>query len=274
MYRYTVKENDFVVTCDGTLGEIFQLKNLTEKGIISSSLLRITLNPELIDYDFFYYFFKQKMKKPLITSANNSVLKHLPGLCFIRDFEIDIPDLSTQKKIADVFSCIDDKIALNNKTNNELESMAKTVYDYWFTQFDFPDANGKPYKASGGKMEYNQVLKREIPAGWEVGKLGDIAIFSSKTTTTNKIENYITTDNILPNKQGVIEAEYIPTYGSVLVYERNDILIANIRPYFKKNWLANKSGMCSNDVLCIKSRQKILVFFYTDFYGGMIFLTM
>ncbi|MCQ2588568.1 MAG: restriction endonuclease subunit S, partial [Treponema sp.] len=53
------------------------------------------------------------------------------------------------------------------------ENMAKTVYDYWFTQFDFPDANGTPYKSSGGKMEYNQVLKREIPAGWEVGKLGD-----------------------------------------------------------------------------------------------------
>lgn len=175
MYRYAVKENDFVVTCDGTLGEIFQLKNLTEKGIISSSLLRITLNPELIDYDFFYYFFKQKMKKALITSANNSVLKHLPGLGFIRDFEIDIPDLPTQKKIADVLSCIDDKIALNNKTNTELENMAKTIYDYWFTQFDFPDKNGHPYKTSGGQMVYNEILKREIPAGWEVRTIESIS---------------------------------------------------------------------------------------------------
>ena len=175
MYRYAVKENDFVVTCDGTLGEIFQLKNLTEKGIISSSLLRITLNNDLIDYDFFYYFFKQKMKKALITSANNSVLKHLPGLGFIRNFEIEIPDLPTQKKIANVLSCIDDKIVLNNKTNTELENMAKTIYDYWFTQFDFPDKNGHPYKTSGGQMVYNETLKREIPAGWEVGKLSEIA---------------------------------------------------------------------------------------------------
>lgn len=191
MYRYAVKENDFVVTCDGTLGEIFQLKNLTEKGIISSSLLRITLNPKLIDYDFFYYFFKEKMKKALITSANNSVLKHLPGLSFIRDFEIDIPDLPTQKKIADVLSCIDEKIALNNKTNTELENMAKTIYDYWFTQFDFPNKNGHPYKTSGDQMVYNETLKRDIPAGWEVGKLSDIAeIFNGSTPSTKEDDNY------------------------------------------------------------------------------------
>ncbi|HFM2669216.1 TPA: hypothetical protein ACG6YX_004787, partial [Escherichia coli] len=64
------------------------------------------------------------------------------------------------------------KIALNNRINTELEAMAKTLYDYWFVQFDFPDANGKPYKTSGGKMEYNATLKREIPAGWNDSILG------------------------------------------------------------------------------------------------------
>ena len=60
------------------------------------------------------------------------------------------------------------KIELNNKINAELEAMAKLIYDYWFVQFDFPDENGKPYKSSGGKMVYNEELKREIPEGWEV----------------------------------------------------------------------------------------------------------
>jgi len=81
----------------------------------------------------------------------------------------------TQKKIAKVLSDLDAKIEINNCINAELEAMAKTLYDYWFVQFDFPDANGKPYKTSGGKMIWNDELKREIPEGWEVGELTDIA---------------------------------------------------------------------------------------------------
>ena len=86
----------------------------------------------------------------------------------ILDFPIPNFPLSTQKSIAKVLSDLDAKIELNNKINRKLEAMAKTLYDYWFVQFDFPDANGKPYKSSGGKMVYNAELKREIPEGWEV----------------------------------------------------------------------------------------------------------
>ena len=106
-------------------------------------------------------------------------------------------DYDNQKKIADVLSCIDDKIALNNKTNTELENMAKTIYDYWFTQFDFPDNNGHPYKTSGGQMVYNELLKREIPAGWEVKKLSEVisseknAIVDGPFGTQLKIEEYV-----------------------------------------------------------------------------------
>ena len=86
---------------------------------------------------------------------------------------LPIPDKNTQQKIAKVLSDLDAKIELNNKINNELEAMAKTLYDYWFVQFDFPDANGKPYKTNGGKMVWNEELKREIPEGWEVGTLSN-----------------------------------------------------------------------------------------------------
>ena len=81
------------------------------------------------------------------------------------------------KKIGKLLSTIDQKIALNNQINEELEAMAKTLYDYWFVQFDFPDENGKPYKSSGGKMVYNDQLKREIPEGWGVDSLWNIATF-------------------------------------------------------------------------------------------------
>lgn len=84
---------------------------------------------------------------------------------------LPIPDISTQQKIASVLAALDSKIELNNRINAELEAMAKTLYDYWFVQFDFPDKNGKPYKTSGGKMVWNEELKREIPDGWEVKNL-------------------------------------------------------------------------------------------------------
>lgn len=177
MKRYEVSEGDFIVTCDGTLGRIYQLRNIVEKGIISSSLLRITLNKELVDEDFFLYHWSSNIKEPLIRSHDNSVLKHLPGVQAIREFEIILPELKEQQKIGHFLKNIDSKIELNNKINKELESMAKTLYDYWFVQFDFPDENGKPYKSSGGKMVYNQELKREIPDGWEVDSLWNIATY-------------------------------------------------------------------------------------------------
>ena len=90
---------------------------------------------------------------------------------------LPIPDISTQQKIASVLSALDSKIELNNRINSELEAIAKTIYDYWIVQFDFPDKNGKPYKTSGGKMVWNEELKREIPEGWEVKTLLDIATF-------------------------------------------------------------------------------------------------
>lgn len=93
----------------------------------------------------------------------------------ISDFMI--PDELAQQKIADILSVLDDKISLNNQINSQLEAMAKTLYDYWFVQFDFPDENGKPYKSSGGKMVYNDQLKREIPEGWGVESLWESADF-------------------------------------------------------------------------------------------------
>ncbi len=92
------------------------------------------------------------------------------------DINVTIPNLDTQKKIASVILSLDKKIELNNRINTELESMAKTLYDYWFVQFDFPDTNGKPYKSSGGKMVYNKDFKREIPEGWKIKSFGDYSM--------------------------------------------------------------------------------------------------
>ena len=186
MSRYAVKEGDFIVTCDGTLGEIFQLKNIKENGIISSSLLRITLNSNLVDDNYFYYLWKAIIRKQLITQGNNSVLKHLPGIEVIRKHEIELPDLKTQRKVGQILKLIDNKIKNNNAISSELESLAKTIYDYWFLQFDFPDENGNPYRSSGGKMVWNDELKREIPEGWKAVQIADILGQYPRTQTVNR----------------------------------------------------------------------------------------
>ena len=95
----------------------------------------------------------------------------------------------TQQKIAKILSDIDDKIEVLHQINDNLAELAKTIYDYWFVQFDFPDQNGKPYKTSGGKMVYNEVLKREIPEGWEVKKLKKYAFIKKGTLITEKQAN-------------------------------------------------------------------------------------
>jgi type I restriction enzyme S subunit len=119
--------------------------------------------------DFFDFVMKGSKGTKMPRGDKNQILDFL-----IPDFE-----LPTQKKIAKVLSDLDGKIELNNKINAELEAMAKTFYDYWFVQFDFPDANGKPYKSSGGKMVWNEELKREIPGSWEAKKLEDLGNFKN-----------------------------------------------------------------------------------------------
>jgi type I restriction enzyme S subunit len=101
-------------------------------------------------------------------------------------------DFDEQKQIAEILSSLDTKIGLNNRINAELEAMAKTLYDYWFVQFDFPDKNGKPYKASGGKMVWNEEMKREIPEGWEVKDLEQVEknIITGKTPSTLDRSNF------------------------------------------------------------------------------------
>lgn len=107
------------------------------------------------------------------------------------DVEVKLPDYSIQKQISSILSSLDKKIELNNKINQKLEAMAKMIYEYWFVQFDFPDANGKPYKSSGGKMIYNEELKREIPEGWGVKKFEDLAdIIGGSTPSKAEPNNF------------------------------------------------------------------------------------
>jgi type I restriction enzyme S subunit len=128
---------------------------------------------EQFDIDYIYYTLKLELKR-LQERSQGSQTKFLT-MPILTGISIRCIGLEWQQKISAILAMLDAKIDLNNRINTELETLAKTVYDYWFVQFDFPDAQGRPYKTSGGKMEWNEKLKREIPEGWGEGKLADIA---------------------------------------------------------------------------------------------------
>ena len=145
--------------------------------IVSTGFLTVDVRDKGIEPKFLYYTLTQKcITNYLQTIATNNVSSY-PSINpdDLGNLKFTIPnDKKVQQRIAEVLTTLDSKIELNNRINAELEAMAKTLYDYWFVQFDFPDKNGKPYKSSGGKMVWNEELKREIPWGWEVKDLGDI----------------------------------------------------------------------------------------------------
>lgn len=129
----------------------------------------IVLDKSISDVDYMYYYLKYHVKE-IEALGSGTTFKEISKTSFEK-YEISIPSLSVQKKISSVLSNIDRKISVNRQINRNLEELAKQIYDYWFVQFDFPNEEGKPYKSSGGKMVWNDVLKREIPDGWEVKKI-------------------------------------------------------------------------------------------------------
>jgi type I restriction enzyme S subunit len=207
----------------------------------------IAIDDSKADYEYVYYFLKTQYKE--LRNLSSGVRKNLNSND-IKNFEIRLPnEISTQNKIAKILASLDDKIELNNKINAELEAMAKLIYDYWFVQFDFPSDSlqnkGKPYKSSGGKMVYNQVLKREIPEGWTNGSLTDLGDIVGGSTPSTKDSNnfavngipWITPKDLSKNvgnkyitrgEQGVSEQGI--KSASLKVYPKNTVLMSSRAP--------------------------------------------
>ena len=164
------------------------------------SIVGFNADPNESSELFMHYVFTY-IRKSIQDSASGSIQDNI-NIDYLTGMKFKIPEKSYQDKIVAILSGLDKKIELNNQINAELEAMAKTLYDYWFVQFDFPDADGKPYKSSGGKMVYNKVLKREIPEGYEVKKLSEtLSIgsgysFNSKEYTTSGTYKIITIKNV------------------------------------------------------------------------------
>lgn len=161
-YSYP-KKGDILISAAGTIGKTVIFDG-EDSYFQDSNIVWIENDESKVTNQFLYYFLQTN---PFITT-NGSTIKRLYN-DNLRDTKIpNVPSIQQQNQITDILGALDKKIQINNQINQELEAMAKTLYDYWFVQFDFPDQNGNPYKSSGGKMIYNPELKREIPEGWGV----------------------------------------------------------------------------------------------------------
>ena len=226
---------------------------------------------ENIDERFLYYLsISPEFRKQAISLMEGTSGRKRVNENALKISDFLIPDFEEQKKIANILSAIDDKISLNNQINQELEAMAKTLYDYWFVQFDFPDQNGKPYKSSGGKMVYNPELKREIPEGWGVKQLGEICNptsgypFASNTyvqdgkfkiyTIKNVQDNGILpiTDNTLDTLPANLPEKCILGPGDMLMSLTGNV--GRVGIVFEDNALLNQR------VLKIESKYKAFIF--------------
>jgi type I restriction enzyme, S subunit len=176
--KANAKRGDIVITHRGTLGQVSYIPDNSkyERYVISQSQFRVRFKKEINSVYLTYLFHTAYGQKKLLSFKNHVGVPALAqATTNFKLLKLKIHEKEDQDNIAYVLFSLDSKIELNNRINAELEAMAKTIYDYWFIQFDFPDKNGKPYKSSGGKMVWNEELKREIPEEWKDSELKDIA---------------------------------------------------------------------------------------------------
>ncbi|MFK2358502.1 restriction endonuclease subunit S [Bacteroides fragilis] len=176
--EFLMSEGDIITPLtEQAIGLLGSTAIIPESGkyIQSQDVAKIICKEELLDKDFAFYLISSTLvKQQLSAAAQQTKIRHTsPDK--IRDCTVWIPELTEQKRIGKLLRSLDRKIELNRAINQNLEAMAKQLYDYWFVQFDFPNENGKPYKSSGGEMVWNEKLRREIPKGWSSMSIGDYA---------------------------------------------------------------------------------------------------
>lgn len=237
--QYLLKDNDLVVARTGnSTGRVYMYSSKDGQMVFAGFLIKYVFDKNKINPRYLKYYCQSELYRKQIKSFSGSTRGNMNAQDFLGVL-VYYPERKVQDKLVKLFDFITNKIELNNKINDELEAMAKTIYDYWFLQFEFPNEEGKPYKSSGGKMVWNEVLKREIPEGWEV----------------NKLEEYISIirgvnykrDDVLSNK----ETNYIPLIKSNNI-QNGQILFDDI--IFVPQKLVNKNQILSkNSVLMTMS---------------------
>ena len=195
------------------------------------------------DYRYVYYFLKQQSDN-LNKLANGGAQQNLNSL-IIKKYKIALPDLEVQRRIASILSTYDTLIENNTKRIRLLEKMAENLYKEWFVRFRFPGHE-------------NVEMEKGLPKGWKYCRLSKVSEYSNSKIPSEQVTFYVSTENMMKDFGGIDQNVLSrPSEGSATKVETGNILISNIRPYFKKIWFADKEAACSNDVLNIKAKDGI-----------------
>ena len=179
---------------------VWKVDNYDENKISSTEFLPLVVNENVVDFQYCYYLLISDRITNYLCGQNTNTSgshKRIDPNNFL-DIEITLPKMSIQKQIGKTLSALDRKIEINKWINDNLEAMAKQLYDYWFVQFDFPNEKGKPYKSSGGAMAYNERLKREIPVGWQCCCVNNLCEINKKAISKGEYHHieYLDTGSI------------------------------------------------------------------------------
>jgi len=201
--RYILEDKDLImshINSRAFLGRtVLYRKKGNEQIIHGMNVLRIKTNEQFLDPVFASYLFKTSHFKKAIDSIRKDAINQSSINIFdICNIQISLPSITEQRKISHALQLIDKKIETNHLINDNLEAMAKQLYDYWFVQFDFPNEEGKPYKSSGGAMAYNERLKREIPVGWQCCSVNNLCEINKKAISKSEYHHieYLDTGSI------------------------------------------------------------------------------
>lgn len=285
--KKTIQNEDILFSEIRPKNRRFALVNVEnpEDYVVSTKLMVLRNKNKSVDNRYFYYYLTNEHMLSILQDRAENRIGSFPQITFdlLSEYKIRVPLLPTQQRIANILKVLDDKIELNNKINAELEAMAKTLYDYWFVQFDFPDVNSKLYRSSGGKMVYNEKLKREIPEGWEVNfldsyiskiidyrgrtpkKLGkdwsnnpdDIIALSAKHVKNGKLVNL--------HEANKVDAELYDIWMAERL-EEGDILMTSEAPCGEFFYLIGKKDFClSQRLFAIRANDEKLKSSYLYF---------
>jgi type I restriction enzyme S subunit len=190
-FRAHPEPNDIIFVNKGTPGRVCLVPEPVPF-CFAQDMVGFRCNPSKIDYQYLFAVLRSSYIQKTIENFHvGLVIPHFKK----GDLDnLKIPRMGTREQelaVGELYLALSKKIELNNRINAELEAMAKTLYDHWFVQFDFPDTNGRPYKSSGGKMVYNETLKRKIPEGWNDGTLDDVGqVAGGSTPSTKNPDNF------------------------------------------------------------------------------------
>ncbi len=233
-FKKTIKNKDILFSEIRPANRRFARVELddTSKYVVSTKLMVLRKKNKDVNLDYFYYWLTSNETLRNLQSRAENRIGSFPQITFdlLGEYVVPVPDDLIQNKISQVLKSIDYKIKINNKIFKELESIAKTIYDYWFLQFEFPNNEGKPYKSSGGKMLWSEELKRVIPESWEVKNLLENNLCSDiKVGVDNfTLKNYLSTAQI--------NIEEI-TDGEDITYDNRENR-ANMQPIKNSVWFA------------------------------------